>query len=82
MNPPLTLATPSDQRVSGFARECQVSHIAGRVLKHTFEPCADAEFHQQEARQLERTLLTFMPLLMEEQLNYGLYCAALGITTK
>lgn len=32
--------------------------------------------------QLERTLMAFMPLLIEEHTKFGLYCAALGMCTK
>lgn len=80
--PPFTLATPSDIRVGPFARECQISHLVGRVLRHVISPIADATFHREEALQLERTLQSFMPILMEEQTKYGLYCAALGICVK
>ncbi|KAH7304841.1 hypothetical protein BKA65DRAFT_602133 [Rhexocercosporidium sp. MPI-PUGE-AT-0058] len=74
-----TLATPSDITVGHFARECQISHLIGRVLKHVFEPASDPEFHAQEAMQLEKTLMAFMPLLIEEHSKFGLYCAALGM---
>ena len=59
-----------------------MSHLAGRVLKHVYEPFADVSFRHDEALQLERTLLAFMPLLMEENQKFGLHCAALGICTK
>ncbi|TVY81025.1 hypothetical protein LSUE1_G004366 [Lachnellula suecica] len=80
--PPSTLATPSNITVGPFARECQVSHLAGRVLSHVINPTSDPAFHQEEALQLERTLRSFMPLLVEEQSKYGLYCAAFGICVK
>ncbi|KAL5314236.1 hypothetical protein ACEPPN_018661 [Leptodophora sp. 'Broadleaf-Isolate-01'] len=74
-----TLSTPSDITVGHFARECQISHLIGRVLRHVFEPASDPEFHAQEAMQLEKTLMAFMPLLIEEHSKFGLYCAALGM---
>ncbi|KAF2096245.1 hypothetical protein NA57DRAFT_79012 [Rhizodiscina lignyota] len=73
------LATPSDITVGQFARECQVSHLAGRVIRHVFDPTSDGEFQTKESLQLERTLLAFRPVLVEEELHYGKYCAALGI---
>ncbi|CAG8956587.1 hypothetical protein HYFRA_00003976 [Hymenoscyphus fraxineus] len=80
-NEPLTLATPSDRRVGPFARECQISYLVGRVLRHAWEPTQDDKFHFEEALQLERTLLTFMPLLIEEGRKKIFFCAALGICT-
>ncbi|CAG8976978.1 hypothetical protein HYALB_00009772 [Hymenoscyphus albidus] len=80
-NEPLTLATPSDQRAGPFARECQISYLAGRVLRHAWEPIQDDKFHFEEALQLEITLLTFMPLLIEEGQKKIFFCAALGICT-
>jgi hypothetical protein len=68
--------------VGPFARECQISHLMGRVLRHVFEPTSDAKFHAEEASQLERTLMAFMPLLIQEQSTYGMYCAALGMCGK
>ncbi|KAF2495631.1 hypothetical protein BU16DRAFT_539560 [Lophium mytilinum] len=74
-----TLSTTSDVTVGQFARECQVSHLVGRVLRHVFDPTSDPAFQANEALQLERTLMAFMPLLMDEELQFGKYCAALGI---
>lgn len=71
--------TTFDIRVGPFARECQITHLIGRVLRHVFDPAPDADFHTQEATQLERTLNAFMPLLVEEQTKFGLHCAALGM---
>jgi len=79
---PATLATPSDIRVGPFARECQISHLVGRVLSHVVNPISEPTFHHEEALQLERTLQALIPLLVEEQNKYGLYCAALGICVK
>lgn len=78
---PMTLATPNDFRVGPFARECQIIHLAGRVLRHVVHPTNDLEFQREEALQLERTFVAFLPLLMEEQeLEFGLFCPALAIS--
>jgi hypothetical protein len=59
-----------------------VSHLTGRVLKHVFDPItSDPDFNIQQASQLERTLMAFMPLLIDEEIRFGKYCAALGICT-
>ncbi|KAH6663510.1 hypothetical protein B0J14DRAFT_257906 [Halenospora varia] len=78
---PMTLATPNDFRVGPFARECQIIHLAGRVLRHVVHPTSDLAFQREEALQLERTFVAFLPLLMEEQeLEFGLFCPALAIS--
>jgi hypothetical protein len=76
---PLTFCTPSNITVGQLARECQISHLIGRVLRHVFDPVSDPEFHAREALQLERTLMAFIPLLIEEHTKYGMYCAAYGM---
>jgi hypothetical protein len=77
------LATPSDIRVGQMARECQVANLAGRVARHIYEPGSlESRFHAEEALQLERTLMAFIPLLAEEELKIGNYCGALGICTR
>jgi hypothetical protein len=77
------LATPSDIRVGQMARECQVSHLAGRVVRHVYEPePLESDFHAEEAVQLKRTMLAFIPLLAQEELRIGKYCGALGICTR
>ncbi|KAL6805129.1 hypothetical protein J3E68DRAFT_387704 [Trichoderma sp. SZMC 28012] len=74
-----TLATPPAQSVGQMARECQVSHLAGRVIRHTTNPTSDPNFNAEEAIQLERTLQTILLLLIDEDLTFGRYCGALGI---
>ncbi|KAK0860466.1 hypothetical protein LTR91_006504 [Friedmanniomyces endolithicus] len=64
-----------------LARECQASQLAGKVIRHIFDPTPDAAFQEQEAVQLERTLMALMPLLVEEELQFGNYCSAFGICT-
>lgn len=78
----LTLDASSDITIGQFARECQVSNLTGRVLRHVFDPVSDAQFHEGEEIQLERTLRAFMRLLMEEDSKYGQYCTALAICTR
>jgi hypothetical protein len=73
------MAASADIRVSPFARECQISHLMGRVLRHVFEPTSDIIFHNQEYIQLENTLKAFFSLLMQEQNAYADYCAALSM---
>jgi hypothetical protein len=77
--PRITLATPSSISVGQFARECQASHLAGRIVGHVFHPTSDQAFQSEEAVQLKRTLMALMPLLVEEERQFGKYCAALGI---
>jgi hypothetical protein len=77
------LATPSDIRVGQMARECQVANLVGRVARHVFEPVSlESDFYAEEAVQLERTLIAFIPLLAQEELKIGNYCGALGICTR
>ena len=82
----LSLGTTSDvmvgQLVGRFARECQVSYLTSRVLRHIQDPVSDSQFYQAEAIQLERTLKSFVPILMEEDTKYGLYCSAFAICTR
>jgi hypothetical protein len=73
------LATPAHVTIGQLARECQVAHLTGRVVKHVFDPTPDLAFNKAEAVQLERTLRAFLPLLVEEDLRLGKYCGALGI---
>jgi hypothetical protein len=74
-----TIATSADTAVGQMARECQVSHLAGRVVRHIFNPLPDSSFHSEEAVQLERTLNAFFPLLPDGRLRDGSFCGALGI---
>ncbi|KAH8807298.1 hypothetical protein F5884DRAFT_340117 [Xylogone sp. PMI_703] len=74
-----TVSTPATFMVGHFARECQVSHLVGRVVQHVFNPMSDVNFHSNEALQLERTLMSFLPILIEEELNFGKYCGALAM---
>ena len=78
----MTLATPSDVTVGQLARECQVSHLAGRVIRHVFDPVSDHGFQAKEAQQLERTLKAFLPLLVEDQAKFSKYCCSIGICSR
>jgi hypothetical protein len=77
-----TLSTPADITVGQMARECQIAYLAGRVVRHVFEPVNDHDFRVQEAAQLERTLGAYIPLLTEEALRIGRFCGALGIANR
>ncbi|OQV09471.1 hypothetical protein CLAIMM_13590 [Cladophialophora immunda] len=76
---PPTLDTPFNTRVGQMARECQISHLAGRVIRHVFEPISDRDFNMEEGLQLERTLTAYLPLLANEELEIGKYCGAFGV---
>lgn len=76
------LATPSGITVGQMARECQVSHLAGRVVRHIFNPTSDPSFNAEEALQLERTLIAFLSMLADEELKIGNYCGAFGICNR
>jgi hypothetical protein len=81
LNPP-TLETPFHTRVGQMARECQISHLAGRVIRHVFEPLRDRDFSVEEGFQLERTLNAYLPLLANEELEVGKYCGAFGVCNR
>lgn len=66
-------------RVSYFSRECQVAHLVGRVVRHLYSPISDAAFHAAETSQLERTLHSYIPILIEEEKRHGNYCSALAM---
>ncbi|KAK5064725.1 hypothetical protein LTR84_000559 [Exophiala bonariae] len=74
-----SLDTPFDVRVGQMARECQISHLAGRVVRHVFDPLPDQDFNVEEGLQLERTLKAYLPLLANEELEIGKYCGAFGV---
>jgi hypothetical protein len=79
---PPTLDTPFNTRVGQMARECQISHLAGRVIRHVFEPLQDRDFNVEERLQLERTLTAYLPLLANEELEIGKYCGAFGVCNR
>lgn len=74
-----TISTPAPFRVGPFARECQVAHLIGRVVQHVYHPVTDIDFRSREHAQLERTLKAFLPILIEEELEFSTYCGALGM---
>lgn len=65
-----------------MARECQVSYLASRVVRHVFEPTSDQNFQREEELQLEKTIMSFIPILLEEESAFGRHCAALGISSR
>ncbi|KAM0689935.1 hypothetical protein Q7P36_010808 [Cladosporium allicinum] len=74
-----TIATAHDITLGQFARESQVSHLIGRVIRHVFDPTPDATFQAQQYSQLERALVALMPHLINEDREFGKYCTALGM---
>ncbi|KAJ4293477.1 hypothetical protein N0V90_008760 [Kalmusia sp. IMI 367209] len=70
-----SLDTPFNITLGQMARECQISHIVGRVIRHMSNPTLDPAFNAEECAQLERTLRAYVPLLAEEELRIGKYCA-------
>ncbi|KAL7803003.1 fungal-specific transcription factor domain-containing protein [Trichoderma afarasin] len=74
-----TISTPAPFHVGPFARECQVAHLIGRVIQHVYHPVTDVDFRSRERTQLERTLKAFLPILIDEELEFSTYCGALGM---
>ena len=79
---PPTLDTPVNVTVGQMAREGQISHLVGRVVRHVFSPTLDPDFNREEGIQLERTLKAYLPLLAQEELRIGKYCAAFGMCNR
>ena len=77
-----SLDTPFDITVGQMARESQVSHLTKRVVQHVFDPLSDTNLNIEEGLQLERTLKSYLPLLANEELRIGKYCAAFGIANR
>ena len=75
---PPYLDAPFDTTVGQMARECQVAHLVGHVVRHVFDPLNDSNFNEEEGYQLERTLRAYLPLLTNEELRIGKYCGAYG----
>jgi hypothetical protein len=79
---PPALDTPFNITVGQMARECQISHLAGRVVRHVFDPTSDPTFNAEESAQLDRTLNSYLPLLADEELRIGKYCGALSVCNR
>lgn len=79
---PPCLDTPSYITLGQLARECQIAHIVGRLIRHMSYPTLDPEFNREECFQVERTLLAYIPLLAEEELRLGKYCSAFAMCNK
>jgi hypothetical protein len=77
-----TIATAQDMTLGQFARESQVSHLIGRMIRHVFDPTPDAAFQVQQYSQLERALSALMPHLINEDREFGKYCTALGMCSR
>jgi hypothetical protein len=82
INAPPFLDTPFSITVGQMARECQISHLVGRAVRHMFDPTPDPGFNAEEAVQLERTLKAYLPLLANEELKIGKYCGAYGMCNR
>ncbi len=76
------LNTPSDVTIGSFARECQIFHIVGRVLRNVHEPTPDEAFQISEAGQLEATMAAFVPLLCEDGDDFGKYCISFAVCSR
>lgn len=76
------LNTPADVSIGSFARECQISHLVGRVLRNVYEPVSDEVFQAKEAAQLEATMATFIPLLQNDAEDFGKYCISFAICSR
>jgi hypothetical protein len=76
------LDTPFNVTVGQLARECQISHLVGHVVRHVYDPLPDASLNIEEATQLERTLKAYLPLLSNEELRIGKYCGAYGMCNR
>ena len=76
------LDTPFNITVGQLARECQISHLAGHVVRHVYDPLPDTSINTEEATQLERTLKAYLPLLSNEELRIGKYCGAYGMCNR
>ncbi|KAH8807729.1 hypothetical protein F5884DRAFT_345902, partial [Xylogone sp. PMI_703] len=73
--------TPSyDPSMGAFARECQVSHLAGQILRHVFDLPVDPETHESRGLQLEQTLLAFVIPMVKDHRD-GVLCTAVGISS-
>jgi len=80
LNGPLPMSTSSSVRAGCFAREAQLSHLLGRVLRHVYDTCPDPAFNREEAVQLHRTLDAMTTLLpMEVAGTCAVYASALGM---
>lgn len=77
-----SLDTSFNITVGQLARECQIFHLAGRAVRHVFDPAPDPAFNAEEGIQLERTLKAYLPLLADEELRIGKYCGAFGVCNR
>lgn len=73
------MSTSTSVRVGCFAREAQLSHLLGRVLRHVHDASPDLAYNREEALQLHRTLDAMTVLLPLEAETGVVYAAALGM---
>lgn len=73
------MSTSISTRVGCFARQAQLSHLLGRVLRHVYDVSSDSTFYRDEALQLHRTLDAITTLLPVETRKSAVYAAALSM---
>ncbi|RFU31126.1 hypothetical protein B7463_g5209, partial [Scytalidium lignicola] len=79
-NESFTLSSPSSLSMGRFARFAQATYLLGRVLRHTRDHTADANFHEEEAVQLRRTLHALVNLAqVEERVRQLEFCTQISI---
>lgn len=68
VNPLLVMSIEAKLDVAPFARACQAAHLLGRVNQHCNEHAepSDADFHFQEAHQINRALCALLAMLQQE----------------
>lgn len=77
------VSTSPSISVGPLARECQVSYLIGRMLRHVVEPTPHADFNAEEAIQLERTLVAYNTLLMKDgDKPCEFSCATIGMCSR
>ncbi len=80
---PVPISVSSNIKVGAFARQAQVAHLLGRVLRHVHEPTFNHEFNQEESDQLERTLHSLSKILSMENSEDGAdLCGAIGMCNR
>lgn len=72
VNPLLVMSIEAKSEVAPFARACQAAHLLGRVNQHCNEhpEPSDADFHFQEAHQIQRALCALLAMLQQEYTEY------------
>ncbi|RMY02567.1 hypothetical protein D0867_10998 [Hortaea werneckii] len=68
VNPLLVMSIEARTNVAPFARTCQAAHLLGRVSQHINDHAdpSDADFHFQEADQLQRAASALLAIVQQE----------------